>query len=312
MRDRECDAASLVDSEDSMIIEEHQRQLLNITAGCVWDANNYSCAYNSVFMSFYSIYGQSNRTWRDTWKAESPEWNTPLGNLFDLLLSTTAETDLSPQERALWFSHCRNIFREQMAKSNPSIFPSGRRLAPAVDMLQRILGGTSAEPLAYQNLLFAGCGDETNDLRISLSLVGMPFNVTIIRQNQDPAILPLQLALTRSLKMLSTMPKQTYENCQHCRADRHVRSFNVIETSWTWFELRRNGQSILPSLELSYHLPAGQVTHTLRTITLLPVCARDQTHGGATMIRPGLVSHWWKLLPLRGGLESSMGENPLT
>ena len=262
-------ATDPTDDENPVIVEESPWLQSNLRAGCVWDRDDYSCAFDAVFMTFYSVYGQSNRSWRNVWKGESPQWNIPLSNLFDLLLSVTANDNYSPQEYSSWFSRCRDIFRDQVTESNPRLFPRGPHFAPVSDILQRILGGTSAEPCAYQHLTCPGCGAEKNDACFSLSYLGLPFNLDDLRHSQDPPILPLQLALTRYIRRYSMEPFPAYKKCNFCQAVRHVRSLHFPETSWTWFELREGEQSVLPSLEISYQSTAMQQTHTLQAIIYL-------------------------------------------
>ena len=36
-------------------------------AGCVWDAINYSCACDAVFMAFFSMYRRSSLLWQECW-----------------------------------------------------------------------------------------------------------------------------------------------------------------------------------------------------------------------------------------------------
>ena len=124
-------SSELTDEEPDVVgdwdpVTVENRQLpSNLEVGCVWDPDDYSCAFDAVFMAFYSMYGRSDQIWRNTWKGESPQWNVPLGNLFDLLLSI-ATNNYSPREHSSWFSRCRDIFRDQVTESNPGIFRRGR------------------------------------------------------------------------------------------------------------------------------------------------------------------------------------------
>jgi len=247
---------------------EYRRLPSSLEAGCVWDADDYSCAFDAVFMTFYSLYGQSDQTWRDTWKGESPQWNAPLGNLFDLLLSITTSS-YPPQEHSLWFSRCRDIFRDQVTESNLAIFRRGRYFAPVSDILQRILGGTNAEPLAHQNLICPGCGTEKRDARLSLSYLCFPFNLNPLRRNQDPDVLPLQLVLARYFQRYSMEPGLPYQHCHICRTIPQVHSLHFSETSWTWFELREGEQFVLPSLKIHYSLLDVHQTYTLQAVIYL-------------------------------------------
>lgn len=267
-------------NKDLSIPEEHRWLPQNLEAGCIWDADNWSCAFDAVFMAFYLMYGQSDQTWRGTWKGESPEWNMPLGNSFDLLLSITTTYD--PQECSLWFSRCRDIFRDKVTESNPICFPRGREPAPVGDILQRIFGGASAEPLACQHLICIGCGAEKYDTR-SLSFLPYAFNINLLRRHRDPNILPLQLALSRYVGKYTTEPASSRPRCQVCQAAQQVRSLDLPDTSWIWFEAQTDKQLVLPSFEINY--PPQQI-YTLQAVIYL---------GGrhfTARIRKG-PSTWW-------------------
>lgn len=249
--------------------DEHRWLPENLKAGCVWDDDNYSCAFDVVFMAFYSMYGQSDSTWRNTWKAESPLWNVQLGSLFDALLAATNIKNPSAEQCSSWFSSCRNVFRNQVTQSEPVAFPHGRRFAPVSKLLHRILGGVEAEPFAYQDLICTTCGATKNDKRLSLSYIGCPPNLDRLRHSEDPTILPLQQLLTRFIETHQTEPAQIYQTCTDCSAPRRVRSLRLVESSWTWFEIQKNHQFILPSLEISYQPQITQRTHTLQGIIYL-------------------------------------------
>ena len=246
------------------ITEEHQGLSLDLEAGCVWDAADYSCAFDAVFMVFYSIYGRSSQDWRNIWKGESPERNAPLGNFFDLLLSVA--TTCNPQEYSSWFSRCRDIFRDQVTESNPTRFPRGDEPAPVGDILQLILGGPNAEPLAYQHLVCTGCGAEKPNARLSLSFLPYPFNLDLLRHGQDPHVLPLQLALARYIEKYTAEPTLPRQRCRACQAPQQVRSLRLSDASWTWFEVKADEPLVFPSLEIRYPL---QRTYTLQAVIYL-------------------------------------------
>jgi hypothetical protein len=278
LSDKEPD---VVGDESLPIAEEHRWLPSNLNTGCVWDADDYSCAFDAVFMTFYSIYGRSDQIWRNIWKGESPEWNGPLGNLFDLLLSVTTTSD--PRDYSSWFSRCRDIFRDQVTESNPLLFPRGHHFAPVGDILQRILGGTNAEPLACQNLACVGCGAEKPNARLSLSYLCYSFNLDPLRYSQDPDILPLQLVLARYVEKYSVEPGLPYRQCRVCQAAQQVISLRLLDTPWTWFELEPGRRTILPSLEIEYPQQ--------RKFTLQAVIYLGSGHFTARM-RKG-PSTWW-------------------
>ena len=201
---------------DCSMTEEHLWLPPNLEASCAWDSINYSCAFDVVFMVFYLIYGQSNHIWRSIWRAESPNWNVPLGNLSDRILSTTTADDSSQKSSSL-FSDCRDEFRRQITESNPTIFPGGQHFSPVVDILKRILGGTSAEPVAHQDLI---CGDchVTRTHRFSVSYLGDLQYFTQLHHSEDPPIMSLELLLARFTKRFKTEPGQSNQECTSCHS----------------------------------------------------------------------------------------------
>jgi hypothetical protein len=66
-------------------------------AGCVWTRSDWSCAYDVVFMVFFTIYQQSPATWRGDWKQQSPAWTIQLADRFDLLLKASNSLNNSPE-----------------------------------------------------------------------------------------------------------------------------------------------------------------------------------------------------------------------
>jgi len=108
---------------------------------------------------------------------------------------------------------------------------------------------------------------ERHDDRLSLSYLCFPFTLDLLRQDQDPDILPLQLALARYVQRYTTEPG--LPQCRGCGAKQHVRSLHLPVTSWAWFEVRRGEQLILPSLDISYNPQDTRRTHTLQAIIYL-------------------------------------------
>ena len=83
-------------------------------AGCVWARNDWSCAYDTVFMAFFTIYWQSSASWRGDWKRQSPEWTVQLSDRFDLLLEASNSPNHSPKTLSEWFSSLRDQFCDQL------------------------------------------------------------------------------------------------------------------------------------------------------------------------------------------------------
>ena len=59
--------------------------LLRVEAGCAWDKENHSCAYNSVIMVFWFVCRKASPGWRNKWRQQAPEWNDLFETAFGLL-----------------------------------------------------------------------------------------------------------------------------------------------------------------------------------------------------------------------------------
>lgn len=240
--------------------------LSDLNAGCTWDAENWSCAYDAVYMVFYVMYGMSNPTWRAIWTNESPEWNVPLARQFDLLLADTATGQYPSAMRCQWFSGCRNAFRGQAAESNPTAFTYGHSLISVSALLERIFKGPSMEPLSYQSLSCQNCEASKKDTHYSFPYLGFKRNINRLRKNGDSAVLPVQVVVDRFIERYSTTPFEPHETCATCHSPRRVTSLHLPEQSWIWFEQTPDTQTLYPSLELSCSQPAAGPTHTLAAI----------------------------------------------
>ena len=66
-----------------------------IMAGCMWDSNNWSCAYDTVFMCFWSIYKKFPPSWRNNWRLNAPKLGGFFGEAFDSLLALARNEQIS-------------------------------------------------------------------------------------------------------------------------------------------------------------------------------------------------------------------------
>jgi len=182
-----------------------QLLLSHLDAGCTWDDENYSCTYDVVLMVFYVMYGVSNSTWRTVWKNESPEWNVPLAEQFNLLLTDTSTAQYPSAMLCQWFSGCRNTFRGQVAASEPDSFPYGPAYASVGKILEWIFSGPTKEPLAYQTLVCEHCQAPATDFHSTFAYLGFSANIDHLHEDGDPAVLPVQVVVDRFIRRYSTM-----------------------------------------------------------------------------------------------------------
>ena len=114
-----------------------------VEAGCVWDKNNWSCAYDSVFMSFWYIYRNSSPGWRSRWKQQAPEWNNFFGEAFDSLFEMAQYGRSSQAALSRKFSSFRETFRDNLSRIDPIRFKrNGPVLASVCRIFSRVFTGS--------------------------------------------------------------------------------------------------------------------------------------------------------------------------
>lgn len=86
-------------------------------AGCQWDKDNWSCAYDTAIMAYYSIYRTSTSYWRSAWSSET-SLGALLAHAFDYIL------DKSDREHnSQYFNTIREPYRDALTERDSSAFP---------------------------------------------------------------------------------------------------------------------------------------------------------------------------------------------
>jgi hypothetical protein len=102
--------------------------------GCSWDAENWSCAYDCVFMIMFTIY----RSQTPTWKAQWSSWSSLNAQLADSFATLHSGAGIITHN-ALFDIH-RNSFRDSISQLYPT-FPRygavGSSASAIVDVLTR-------------------------------------------------------------------------------------------------------------------------------------------------------------------------------
>lgn len=115
----------------------HSQGIACFPAGCAWDAENWSCAYDCVFMIMYGIYASQEESWRQQWKTSRP-LNMVLSRSFtSLLLSRDREPS------AVAFNVERDVFRDalvQLHSSFPRYGPKATSAGAIMDLLTSDIG----------------------------------------------------------------------------------------------------------------------------------------------------------------------------
>jgi hypothetical protein len=240
-----------------------------IMAGCMWDSNNWSCAYDTVFMSFWSIYRKSSPGWRDRWRRQAPDWNNFLGAAFDFLLAMDQNGRTSQTALSREFTSFRETFRDKLSQVNSTYFRRHGRVPASVC---RILGhifsrSVEREPHLNQVVVCNQCGTTMHN-RCSFALLGSTelLNEYLNEDDVSP-FLPLQTAVTRYIQRLSQEP-----HCEHrstCSGRFEVDSLSFPETTWLWFELCDLVSPVKPSPRLVFGLPDQWQVFTLQAVIYL-------------------------------------------
>ena len=253
-------------------------QQLQHLAGCKWTSKNWSCPYDAVFMSLWSIYNQSSPGWREDWVGHSSHWNSPLSKDFDHLI-LLANTPLKADEEAECFSRYRDRFREQLSHVDSKSFPRQGQVSAAVS---RILGhtfGRSGGPYIEQHLICPRC-ETLTETKIDTCFV----TIGAKRKSNRRDFVSLAGIWEEFLKHHQTKPLRQAE-C-HCGGQNEVKRLRMPDTPWIWFERNQNPPIGL-SLTIRFGPLSQQLVYSLRAIIY---------SGGlhfTVRFREGLDG-WWK------------------
>ena len=258
-----------------------------IEVGCVWDNDNWSCAYDTVFMSFWSIYRKSSPGWRIKWRQQAPEWNGPLGAAFDSLLSMTQNNRTSQAALSHKFTFFREMFRDKLSQINPVYFRRHGTVPASVCQILGHIFGTSieCEPHLDQVVACEQCGISTYERR-SFALLGSTQLLDgYLNEDDVGPFLPLQTAVTHYIQQISQEPRRNH--CQTCSGSLNVESVLIPEMTWLWVELCDLISPVTPSLHLVFGLQGQRQVYTLQAVIY---------HGGNHFTARLLdqSSTWWK------------------
>lgn len=258
-----------------------------IKAGCVWDADNWSCAYDAVFISLWSIYRNSSSGWRNKWRQQAPEWGNFLGAAFDSLLAMAQDTRTSQVELSRRFTSFRETFRDKLSRINPAYFRRhGAVLASVCRILGHIFGNSAGcEPYLNQVVACDHCDISTYE-RCSFSLLGSTELLDGYLGGDDVGpFLPLQTAVTRYIQHISREPQ--CDHCRTCSGPLRVESLSIPEMAWLWIELCDPISPIAPSPRLVFGSQDQRQAYTLQAVIY---------HGGNhfTARFSDQSATWWK------------------
>jgi hypothetical protein len=250
-------------------------------AGCVWDANDYSCAYDAVFMAFFSIYRRSSLLWQECWRAESTI-NEFLVEQFNRILEDLT-SDLDFFTLSTRFSECRDNFRDWMSAVNGREFPRrGKRLAAVAEILN-YLHDQRDHSSDLENT--RSCSNPACPPTIHTRNLSFICHRSIIEQFGDIRnMVGVQSLVTQHLTSLLDRPLAS--RCDHCFGDHVQSTWSMAALTWIWFDIFP-GTHISPSFTLTFDQFGEPQTFTLTAVIYLGgahFTARWRNHLGV----------WWK------------------
>ena len=238
-----------------------------ITAGCVWDSNNWSCAYDSVFMCFWSIYKRSPLSWRNNWRLHAPNFGNFLGVAFDSLLAMAQNEQIAGVALAQEFNAYREAFQAKLARLDPTYFKLRGKVSISVSpILDRIFGDSvEFQPHLNQVVACDHCNQPT-PYQCRFTLLGtIELLSKYLNDNDTAPRLPLQEAVTRFIQHASLEPYCT--RCPDCsKPVKNVQSLSIPDMSWLWIEFHGPVSPISPSPHLVFDLQDQHQTYTLQAV----------------------------------------------
>lgn len=260
---------------------EKSKTTLPFQAGCTWSRNNWSCAYDVVFMVFFHIYRQSSVSWRDDWRRKSPGWTVQLADHFDLLLKALDSPNNSPEELSKLFSSLRDLFRDQLASHDQQKFRRRGHVTASVCGMLELLSGSVDGPSVERYLFCSRCGTKSQ-VSSPFALLALPVFPQNYRRETDPRFVSAGAMLARFIQSLTSSSRLYL--CGTCHGRKEVQSLSV-DSPWIWFEVESN-HTMSPSPTVSFKLPGCHLVYDLYSVIYL-----GENHFTARMQdSPG---KWW-------------------
>jgi hypothetical protein len=199
----------------------------------------------------------ASASWRDDWIRYAPDWNGPLGNNFDHFI-LLADTSVSTQDRADWFCHYRDRFRDQLSHTDPRSFPHQGQLPASASRILEVMFGRSAGPYLEQHLACTNFGALSQAERdIGLITMGLECDWS--------TPVSLHTVWTTFVHRVGTETFRWNATCSRCRGPNKVWELKMPAVPWIWFE-RDQHSPVRPSLALTFGPQPLQLTYSLRAI----------------------------------------------
>jgi hypothetical protein len=136
---------------------------LSATSGCMWSVQNWSCAYDSVFMVLFYAYREADEQWRLSWSTCNQLTGILAASFSHLSQSVT---NLHSQHL---FDHFRDQFRQHLSDHDPVAFPHlGAALTSVTAILDYLM--TNVEPMLWKRNTMAPGAFPRDAERLTFSL----------------------------------------------------------------------------------------------------------------------------------------------
>jgi hypothetical protein len=230
--------------DETMSTSSKKQKTLQVTSdeancdaplGLKWDQNNWSCAYDSLFVILYDIWMHNPKIWTRRFKA--------IGNTYLDALSHGFHQVLHEQ---LSFENLRDSIRVNLHNMNPVAFPVGQVGASVAELTTYMLQTDST--VTSSQLVCPQCeyeGPEVNDT------LGFVFHAG-------------QSVCKSTSKWLRTLQHQTYEQCSEC-STKLIKPVSYISAP-TLLIMEYHGQDIKTSPSLKLDMDGKLIILDLRGI----------------------------------------------
>ena len=179
---------SILSKKAKLAEDSHDKRYTDEPQGLIWDGENYSCSYDSLFSILWNIWNEDPASWTQHFSMMSAKMNA-LGDGF-----------ASVEEKVLTIEELRNNVRQSLHQDFPNLFPYGHRGASVVELAEKMFH--IEVPNATMQLICDTCDfiGEPKDDHLSLVIHGIP-----------------SVSTTTCEQLRTTLISDSRELCAECR-----------------------------------------------------------------------------------------------
>ena len=259
----DCDEMDVDETREERPPSGEREMTVLFRAGCAWAEQDWSCAYDTVFMVFFGIYSQSSPGWRGDWQQQSPEWTTQLVDCFDTLLEAVDSQEYSQERLSKLFSSFRDRFRHQLATYDAQRFPCQGQVPASICAILELLFGSELGPGVEETVVCTRCRNTSHNSH-HFPLLAMPFSPQNHRLKTDPRFIPSATLLARFVQSITVPPSSSL--CFSCLHETlHTQRLEAVNSPWIWFEVDSRS-TMSPSVTVPVELSGQRLEYDLSAI----------------------------------------------